>query len=121
MGDEARRRAERQAKLDKENGGETALDRERAMAEKFRYDGPRHGWLIGKLVVIDGVRTSYVAILEQVREFSDGATLMLRDPYALESLADRSNQVAIGKPGEDGERRFEIYSHAILGIGEAHF
>jgi hypothetical protein len=121
VGDEDRRKAERKAREERDLGGEDELAKMRAKARVARLEGGRHAWLAGKLVVIDGVRTSYVGVLEVVREWPDSVSVILTDPYALESLADRNNQVAIGKAGDDGVRRFEIYAHAILGIGECHF
>lgn len=71
----------------------------------------RHNTLIGQWVVIDGVRTSYRGVLDGVLEVGGGVCIFLMSNVrALESLADTNNEVMIGK--------FEIYSHAVLGVGK---
>jgi hypothetical protein len=73
----------------------------------------RHGDKVGKWIVIEGVRTHYRGKLVHVEELAVDCILQLKPCYALEALADTTNEVEI----ETTQGPFEIYTQGILGLG----
>jgi hypothetical protein len=112
MSDEDRRKKERTAKA---NGDATALDEAQLLRMRERMGQGRHARLIGKVVTMDGVRTSYHGTLEAVEEVGGGVAILYMgdDCVALEALDSMDGSVPTGA--------FEVYSHGILGIGRAKF
>lgn len=74
----------------------------------------RHENLIGKWVVIDGVRTSYRGVLLSVQEMMGEAILHFHPCFALEALADTTNEV---KLPSTPDVPWQVYTQAILAIG----